>query len=140
MIEQAARMARVFGNDQRGRGEDLDRAMRPVSQIADGSAHQVQSPRARGAHRPADAGLRWLGGVLLELLRQSRLAYEPDNLIDELPILEEENRRDRAHVEFCRRFYVRVDVDLGHLGLALILDGKSIRNRGDIRAGGTPGG
>src|SRR6267378_67653 len=132
-------MARVFGNDQRGRGENLDRAMRHVSQIADGSAHQVQSPRPRGAHRPADAGLRWLRGVLLELLRQSRLAHEPDNLIDELPVLEEENRRDRAHVEFRRCFYIRVDVDLRHLGLALILDGKSIQNRSDHATWRTPG-
>ena len=94
-------MSRVFSNNQRGRGKDLDRAMRHVSQIADGSAHQVESPRARGAHRPADAGLRWLRGVLLELLRQSRLSDEPDDLIDQLPVLKEENRGDRAHVEFC---------------------------------------
>ncbi|MEA2762374.1 MAG: hypothetical protein QOD47_1658, partial [Gemmatimonadaceae bacterium] len=55
----AARVARVFRYDQRGRREDLDRAMRHVSQIADGSAYQVQSPRAHGRRSPegADPGI-----------------------------------------------------------------------------------
>src|SRR6478672_4542911 len=90
----------------------------------------------------AAAGIPLRGGarVLLELLRQRRLAHEADHLIDELAVLEEENCRNRPDVELRRGLDVHVDIDLGDLGLALILDGQLVQHRRDHAARGAPGG
>ena len=52
-------MARIFRDDERGRGEHIDRAVRDVPQIADGGAHQEQGARRTGAHAGLAATLRY---------------------------------------------------------------------------------
>src|SRR3989337_723803 len=79
-----------------------------------------------------------LRGVLLELLRERRLADEADHLVDELPVLEEQDRRDGAYVELGGCLDVGVDIDLRDLGLSLILDCQLIQNRRDHAARRTP--
>ena len=86
-------MSRILRNDKRGRGKDLDRAVGHIAQVPNGSAHQEQGARHTGGHTRLAAG-RLLRRVLLELLRQRRLADEADDLIDQLPVLEEQDSGD----------------------------------------------
>ena len=59
----------------------------------------------------------------LEFLRERRLADESCHLIDELPVLKEDNRRDRSHVTLARRFDDHVHITLPHLPLAPVPGG-----------------
>ena len=102
-------MARILRNDKRGRGKNLDRAERHVTQISDRRADQVQSTlrsvgfcplrSLRFGAQESTAGRRLRGCVLLELLGECRLPGEADHLIDELAVLEEQNCRNRSDVE-----------------------------------------
>src|SRR4051812_1280508 len=99
MIEQTPGVSRVLRDYQRSRGKNLDRAICHVSQIPDGSAHQIQRTRARRTHGSARETLWWLRRVLLELLGQRGLACKTDHLIDQLAVLEKKDGGNRADVE-----------------------------------------
>ncbi len=76
--------------------------------------------------------------MLLELRLELRLRNRADHLIDELSVLEEKNRRDRANLEASRRADVRVYIELRDLRLACVLDSKLVENRRNHAAGATP--
>src|SRR3954467_10447280 len=88
-----------------------------------------------------DGALDPLGrrGVLLELGLDHLLRDGPDDLIDDLATLEEEQHRDRTAVEAGRRLDVGVDIHLGDLHSPLVLDRKLVEDRSDDAAGATPG-
>src|SRR5437868_12987375 len=88
---------------------------------------------------PAGVSLCSLCRVLLELLRERGLADKPDHLIDELPILEEQDRRNRSDVELGGRLDVEIDVDLGNFRLAFVFDGELVENGGHHAAWCAPG-
>src|SRR5512146_334412 len=77
--------------------------------------------------------------MLLELGFDVRPRHRADDLIDDAPALEEEQRRNRAHIEARPGLDVRVDVQLGDLHLALILGRELIQNRRDYAARSAPG-
>lgn len=89
-------MPRVLRQYKRSRGENLDRAEGHVSHVADGSADDVESPTAAGlGHwRPVALIRRRSGGVLFELRLELRLGDGSDDLIHELSVLEEKDRRN----------------------------------------------
>jgi hypothetical protein len=67
--------------------------------------------------------------VLLDLPLQRRLRHRTDHGVHVLAVLEEQDAGDRAHVEAHRGALVRIDVDLGHLGLADVLPGELVEDR-----------
>ena len=69
---------------------------------------------------------------------QLPLIIVSDPLTDQLTALEDEERRDAADAEAGRDLRVLVDVELGHLGLALVLVGELIDERSDLLARTTP--
>src|SRR3954469_5655617 len=99
MIEQAPRVSRVFRDYQRGRGKNLDRAICHVSQISNGSAHQIQRTCARRAPGSAGDPRWWLRSGLFDLLGESGLAGKADHLIDQFAVLEKQDGGNRADVE-----------------------------------------
>src|SRR5256885_5693735 len=61
--------------------------------------------------------------VLLELRLERRPRHRTDHRVHHLPVLEEEDLRDRADVELHLRLLIVVDVELEDLCLALVLGG-----------------
>src|SRR5438105_6271038 len=64
--------------------------------------------------------------LLIELLRDLFLRHEADDLIGELPVLEDQHGRDAANHEAARNGRVLVDVHLRNRDAAVVLRGKGI--------------
>src|SRR3954466_5118882 len=64
----------------------------------------------------------------------------PHHLTDDLPFLEDQQRRDAADVELAGHARVGVDVALADPNLALVLLGQGLDVGGDGPARGAPGG
>ena len=79
------------------------------------------------------------GEMLLDLALQRGLGDGPDHRVDVLPILEEENAGNRAHVKPHRGPLVGVHVDLGHLGAAEVLARELLQNGRDDETRAAPG-
>src|SRR5687768_18509775 len=80
-----------------------------------------------------------LRSVLLQLGLDVRLWYRANDLVDHLAILEEQQQRDRAHVEACRGLDVGVHVELRDFHLALIVCRELVEDWRDHPARTTPG-
>src|SRR5690606_19527383 len=92
----------------------------------------------RGCRGRGGAGRRpWLE-CLVDHLAELGLADGPDLGGLDLPVLEQQQHRDRPHVVLHGRVAVLVDVDLHHLGLAGVLGRQLVQGRGDHLAGTAP--
>src|SRR6516162_11203217 len=67
--------------------------------------------------------------VLLDLRLDRALRHGADHRVDDLPSLEEEDRRDRAHIVARGGPDVLVDVELGDLRLARVLRRELLHDR-----------
>src|ERR1051326_8730252 len=101
-----------------------------------GSASSPKMPPAdfRGQSRPSGSL-----GVLLELRFDVGLRYRANDLIDHLSALEEQQRRNRPHVEPRTGLDVRVDVQFCHFHLPRILGRELIQNWRDHPTRTAPG-
>ncbi len=76
--------------------------------------------------------------MLLELRLELRLRNRADHLIDELSVLEEKNRRNRANLKASRSADVRVDIELRDFRLTRVFDRELVENRRNHATGATP--
>jgi hypothetical protein len=67
-----------------------------------------------------------------------RLRHRAYHRVHVLAILEKQNARDRPDVEPHRRLLIGIDVDLGHLRLAVVFRRQLIENRRDHAARSAP--
>src|SRR5688500_4612609 len=103
-----------------------------------GTAWKTDLPGTKNGTGPTEPQCR-SGGVLLELGLQRRLLHGADHLVDELAVLEEQDRRNRPHVEARRRLDVAVDIELRDLRFPRVLGRELVDDRRDHAAGAAPG-
>src|SRR6185312_7892514 len=78
-------------------------------------------------------------GMLLKLRRQPCLRHGAHDRVHQLAVLEEQNGRNRSHVEPHRSLLICVDVQLRDLRLTDVLDGQLVEHGGDRAARAAPG-
>src|SRR5690606_31995677 len=80
------------------------------------------------------------GCVLLELRGQGGLRNRTDNLVHQLPVLEEEDGWNGANLESAGGLYVGVNVQLQHLCAAVVLTREFVEHGRNHAARPAPGG
>ena len=78
------------------------------------------------------------GAQLIEPGLEVLLALQPDNLIHDLAVLEEQQRRDGVDAKLDREVLMVVNVDLADLHLAVVLGSQFVENRRDHLARAAP--
>src|SRR5665647_1169080 len=104
----------------------------PDPRGSDGTAPLTRVPRAAPGAPASDLQ------VSRELLEQLTLALGSHDASGRLPVLEKDQGGDAHHIEPPGDVQVVVDVQLGHLQLALLLGGDLLEYGGDHLARATP--
>jgi hypothetical protein len=152
-VEQPRSTPRVLGVDPVDLGESRCPSRRQVAQIADRCPDQVEGSlrhaseralrdsmtrRALSELRSEPGSESGFSDVLQDLLFQVLLRKGSDYLVHDLTVLEVEDAGNGGDIESARRDPVRVNVELSHLDLALVLLREFLDDRTHHSAWTTP--